>query len=235
MVSNYLIVIFILSIAAIASVKTQKLTFGGGLTGWVCAVLVFIGAGYTGVAMMAAFFIMATVATSFGLAEKQHLGIAEKDRGRRTAGQVIANAGVAALLGLLIWLFPQKALLFQLMIAASLASATADTLSSELGNAYGTNFFHILTFKKDRRGLDGVVSAEGTFFGAIGSAVIAVIHGSGYGWNWHYLLIIIIAGTIGNLTDSVLGGTVERKGLVNNNTVNFLNTATAALTALLLF
>jgi uncharacterized membrane protein len=66
MVSNYLIVIFILSIAAIASVKTQKLTFGGGLTGWVCAVLVFIGAGYTGVAMMAAFFIFATVATSLG-------------------------------------------------------------------------------------------------------------------------------------------------------------------------
>jgi uncharacterized membrane protein len=73
------------------------------------------------------------------------------------------------------------------------------------------------------------------FLALLEAQIIAVIHGSGYGWNWHYLLIIIIAGTIGNLTDSVLGGTVERKGLVNNNTVNFLNTATAALTALLLF
>jgi uncharacterized membrane protein len=48
--------------------------------------------------------------------------------------------GVAALLGLLIWLFP-KSPIISIMIAASLASATADTLSSELGNAYGTNFF----------------------------------------------------------------------------------------------
>jgi len=41
--------------------------------------------------------------------------------------------------------------------------------------------------------------------------------------------LIIIAGTAGNLTDSILGAVLERRGIIGNNMVNFLNTLTAAL------
>ncbi len=74
------------------------------------------------------------------MSAKQKVGLAEKNKGRRTAGQVIANAGVAAILGILAMFYPAKVNLFRLMTAAAIASAAADTLSSELGNIYGKTF-----------------------------------------------------------------------------------------------
>jgi uncharacterized membrane protein len=49
------------------------------------------------------------------------------------------------------------------------------------------------------------------------------------------LIWIIIAGTAGNLSDSVLGALLERKNIIGNNAVNFLNTFIAALVALLFY
>ncbi|MCW3108196.1 MAG: hypothetical protein JWQ09_2702 [Segetibacter sp.] len=227
MLSNCWLIISILLVCAILSVKAGKLTARAGLLGFIVGLLVFAGSGYTGIAMVAAFFLLGTTATSWGITQKQHVGLAEKNKGRRTAGQVIANAGVAAILGLLIVAIPGHKDLFRLMIAASLASATADTLSSELGNVYGKKFYNILTFKKDTRGLDGVVSIEGTLIGIAGSICIATVYTISYGVSIS-ILLIIIAGTIGNLFDSVLGASLERKNYLNNNAVNFLNTAIAA-------
>ncbi len=232
--SSYLLILIIITLAAIASVKAKKLTAVAAITGWLIAMLVFAGTGYAGVIMMAVFFVLATIATSIGLRVKQRLGVAERDKGRRTAGQVFANAGVAGLISLLIYLNPANTTLYIVMVSASLASATADTLSSELGNVYGRKFYNIVSFKKDKRGLDGVVSLEGTLTGIAGSAVIATIYALYFGLNI-YVLHIIISGTIGNLSDSYLGATLERKEVLNNNAVNFLNTFIAAIAALILY
>ncbi|HVF98166.1 MAG TPA: DUF92 domain-containing protein, partial [Flavisolibacter sp.] len=70
-------------------------------------------------------------------------------------------------------------------------------------------------------------------FGLAGSAVIASVYASSQGWNKTFGWLLI-AGTIGNLADSFLGGAFEQKGLIGNNAVNFLNTVTAALVAWLL-
>jgi len=121
------------------------------------------------------------------------------------------------------------------MTAAAFSSATADTLSSELGNIYGSRFYNIITFKKDERGLNGVVSMEGTLFGFAGSIIIAVTYAMGYDWSMRYTILIIAGGTAGNIADSIIGATAERKELVANNTVNFFNTVIAAITALLIF
>src|SRR5438128_851678 len=141
MVSNYGLIISILLIAAMLSVRAGKLTAIAGLAGFLAGLFVFAGAGYTGIVMLATFFLLGTFATSWGMMQKQRLGLAENNKGKRTAGQVIANAGVAAMLGLFIVAIPEHKDLFILMIAASLASATADTLSSELCNLYGRKFY----------------------------------------------------------------------------------------------
>ena len=222
---------FIIAVVA-ASIIFRKLTIAGALTGGCLAGFLYKGAGVPGIVLLGAFFIAGSAVTALGRSQKEQLGIAENNKGQRTAAQVLANGGVAGLAGLLAWLFPQQAVLWQLAAAAALASASADTLSSELGSIYGKNFYNILTFKKDTCGLDGVISLEGTLWGIAGSIVIAVIYGLAFGYS---LLIvwIIAAGFIGNIADSILGASLERKGWLKNDQVNFLNTLIAALVGIL--
>ncbi|AYL95419.1 DUF92 domain-containing protein [Mucilaginibacter celer] len=229
---SYLILAIVLLTGITYSIAARKLTVVAALTGAAVACSVFAGGGFTGLAMMTTFFILGSAATSWQLKAKQTINAEEK--GRRTAGQVLANAGTAGICGVLVLLIPPQAVLFQLMMAASLASATADTLSSELGMVYGRRFFNIVTLKADVRGLDGVISIEGTLTGIGGAVVIALIYAIGHGWSI-CLLLIILAGALGNITDSVLGAVLERRGIIGNNMVNFLNTLAAALFMLLFY
>ncbi len=204
------------------------------MIGGVIAIMIFSGAGYTGLSMLAAFFVFGTIATSWKKDEKQQVKSVKDQSVKRNSGQVIANGGVAAIMGVLVFFIPERTELLRLMMAASLASAMADTLSSELGIIYGRRFFNIITLRIEEKGLDGVISIEGTVIGIIGSAIIALIYGIGFGWDIR-VLFIVIAGTIGNLSDSVLGALLERKHYLNNDAVNFLNTLIAALVAGLCF
>jgi uncharacterized protein (TIGR00297 family) len=226
------IILSIIVAGVAASIIFRKLTVAGALTGGCLAGLLYAGAGVGGIIMLAAFFIAGSVATAFGRRKKEQLGIAEKNKGQRTAWQVLANGGVAALAGLLSWLHPEQSALWQLAAAASLASASADTLSSELGSIYGKSFYNILTFKKDTCGLDGVVSLEGTLWGIAGSAMITVIYIAFYGYST-LAFWILLAGFTGNIADSVLGASLERKGWLTNDPVNLLNTLVAALVGVL--
>lgn len=210
------------------SIAARKLTIAGAICGGAIGLFIYKGTGYAGLAMLVAFFILGTVATSWQRDLKQALGAAEKNKGKRTAGQVLANGGLGAAFGLLAWLWPQEVVLLRLLTAAALASATADTLSSELGMVYGRRFYHILTMQEGTPGTDGIVSTEGTVIGAVGAAIIALIFGLGYGWSWK-VLWIICAANVGNFADSALGATLERRNIINNDTVNFLNTLTAAI------
>lgn len=234
-VNYYLLLAFLLT-GMVLSVWFKKLTLPAALTGGLCGFLVFVGAGYTGVAIMTAFFIIGTLATAWKYNQKQQIKAAESDHGKRKASQVLANAGVAAIAGALSMLFDLHihTNMWGIMIAASFSAATADTLSSELGTVYGRRFYNILSLKPDQRGLDGVVSLEGTLIGIAGSAIIAIIDAVSNGFHFQFA-IIILAGTAGNVTDSILGAALERKGMLKNDAVNFLNTLVAALIAAVIY
>jgi uncharacterized protein (TIGR00297 family) len=223
-----IIILLILLLGSTLSYTTKKLTVGGAITGALVGLLMYKGAGLTGLIILAVFFISASWATKWQLAKKVVIGAAEENKGRRTARQVLANGGVAALLGACSWLFPEDTPVISLMIAGSFAAATADTLSSELGMVYGRRFYNVLTFKKEVAGPDGVVSVEGTLIGLIGSILIATVYSIGFGWGIGFCWITL-AGFTGNLVDSVLGAALERKGWIGNNVVNFLNTGVGAL------
>jgi uncharacterized protein (TIGR00297 family) len=217
------------------SVIFKKLTISASLTGGLLSFFIFMGSGYTGIILMSAFFVLGSSATSWRIKTKQTLGLAEINKGRRNAAQVIANAGVPAILGLIAYIFPLQKDIFSLMIACAFSSATADTLSSELGNIYGSNFYNIVTFKKDERGLNGVISVEGTFFGFAGSIIISLLYNIGLGRSLKSIMIIILAGTLGNIADSIIGATSERKQILNNNLVNFCNTLIASMAGFVLY
>ena len=221
------IVLLLLLAGVVASIFFKKLTVGAAITGGILGWLIYAGGGYRGLLFIAVFFIVGTAATSWKKKEKLSIRANAGHQSTRTTGQVMANAGIAALTGLLALLFPSWKDLLHLMMAGSMSAAMADTLSSELGMVYGRRFYHILTFKPDEKGQDGVISVEGLLIGIIGSVVIALIA------NDHFW-VIVLAGTIGNLVDSLLGALFERQGRLSNNTVNLLNTLTGALAAGLL-
>jgi uncharacterized protein (TIGR00297 family) len=219
---NILIYLLLASGASFSFIK-NKLTLPGAVTGLIVGLLIYEGTGLTGFTMLCLFFIAGSWATGWHKDEKN---INEATQ-PRTSWQVLANGGVAAVLATTAILKLDLLPLLLVMIAGSFASAMADTLSSELGMVYGKRFFNIITFKKDHRGLDGVVSIEGTLIGLTGSAAIAFLFGLYTDWN--NFVIIILAGFTGNIVDSILGATLERKGIIGNDMVNFLNTLTGAL------
>jgi uncharacterized protein (TIGR00297 family) len=211
-------------IAMFLAVKTGKLSVRAALTGGLVALLQLLGAGVGGVVLLGTFFVLGVLATAH---KKELKGTISEER---TPQQVLANGGVAGFMSGLAWLHSYDSHTYLIMMAASLAAATADTLSSELGMVYGKRTFNILTFKKEERGLDGVISIEGTLIGVVGAALIAIVYGAFYGFG-NSCYIIVLAGVFGNIVDSLLGATLERKGKFTNNMVNFANTLAAALLA----
>ena len=234
MAIKYLIFFIIAISACLTIVKLKKLTSIGSIIGFTIALSVFSAFGFQGLAILATFFLTASLATSWKASEKQNNFSLINQPVTRDAFQVFANGGVASICSLLFIFLPNYQEYWLLMMAASFSSATADTISSELGTVYGTKFFNILTFKLDTKGENGVISFEGLLFGLAGSTIIATVFSFGFGFDFRFL-IILTAGTIGNLADSLLGATLERNKSLNNNQVNFLNTFIAATSVLLFF
>ncbi|MBC9934495.1 DUF92 domain-containing protein [Chitinophaga qingshengii] len=211
-------------------IRTGKLSVSAALAAGLVGLLVFTGAGYPGIAQLGTFFLLGTLATSHQKQLKAAITAEGAHPEKRKASQVFANGGAAALMALLMLTDTARRELYGLMLAGSLASATADTLSSELGTVYGRRFFNILTFRKEAKGLDGVISLEGTLLGAAGAVVIAIVYALAAGFD-RRIAFIVIAGVLGNLMDSILGAALERKHYIGNDAVNFGNTLFAALVA----
>jgi uncharacterized protein (TIGR00297 family) len=226
---SYIIAVLILALSAILSVASKKLTPIAGVCAFFVGVCIYIGAGPGGLTALAAFFVMSTWATAHKKEQKAKLEAKPQHQERRKAGQVFANGGVAAVLGITSILLPQHYTVIALMVVSAISAATADTLASELGIVYGSNAFNILSFKRETKGLDGVISIEGTLLGMAGSLIIACIYCAFAGFGLMALIIIVVAGTLGNLIDSVLGALLERKHVIGNNMVNTLNTLSGAI------
>jgi uncharacterized protein (TIGR00297 family) len=211
--------------------KFNKLTWSGALAAGLVGLSVYLGDHWRGLLLLLVFFISSVLATAHKREFKLRFHAQAAQPKGRNAGQVFANGGVAALCALLSVLDPKHLPFYLIMMASSLASALADTLSSELGIVYGRRFYNILTFKQDTNGLDGVVSVEGTLLGACGAFLV----GLSFAGLSITALIIAFAGILGNLLDSIIGASLERKGIIGNNFVNFLNTLFAAIVGLILY
>jgi uncharacterized protein (TIGR00297 family) len=170
---------------------------------------------------IAALFVLTFAATRFGRSRKEALGLAEPRRGR-AAAQVIANLGIAG------WLAGGFAFGWSAACIAALAEAAADTVSSEAGQAFGGTPRMILSGRPVPPGTDGAVSLAGTACGIVAAALVVAVAGFTGFLHGIEAPIAFTAGCAGLFFDSVLGATVERKGWVGNDLVNFLSTAFAA-------
>lgn len=216
------------------TVKAGLLNKPAAASGALLAWLIWLGTGIAGVLMLALFFVCGAGATRWKRSAKQQWSNEIRNiKADRSANQVWANGGVAGIGGTMALLFPVWKEEGLLVVAAALAAACSDTLSSELGTLYGRRFFNSLTGRPDQRGADGVVSVEGLAFGLIGASLIAFVYGLLKSFGWQFAGIVL-SGLLGNLADSLLGAALQRKGLLTNDWVNVLNTVIAAVSMILL-
>ena len=218
---------------AILSYVFKKIDFKGAMLGAIMAILIFFGGGLECLLALFLFFIFGSYASSWKKDKKKLYKLVQENDGKRGISNVLANNGVAAALSLLAIIFSNFHDILLIMIMASFATACSDTLSSELGNVYGKRYYNIITLKSSKRGLDGVVSIPGLWFGVIGSLIIALTSFP-FHQDYKLILIITISGFSGNIIDSFLGASLQRKGYVNNHQVNFLATLIGSLFCLLL-
>jgi uncharacterized protein (TIGR00297 family) len=240
-----------LGISAIFGLIVWKLRAGtpaAAATGAsICASLMFSTTQYPyqwswlhgGLLPLLAVFLLTYVATKIGRGKKERLGTGESRRGR-TAAQVAANLGVAALAAFPILILAQPTFLQKAFEAiasfaalTALAEAAADTVSSEIGQVFGGQPRLITTFRQVEKGTDGGITILGTLAGA-GAAFIVVaigfwaIHGTqSLTDSWPSICLATAGGVFGLLFDSLLGATLERRGWLNNDAVNFLSTLSA--------
>jgi uncharacterized protein (TIGR00297 family) len=183
--------------------------------------------------------LLAWIATRLGRAQKERLGTAEKRRGRN-ASQVAANLGVAALASNEIvqsWLtdsnwFAHATLAPMPMFAvplAALAEAAADTVSSEIGQVLGGRPRMLTTFRQVDPGNDGAISLAGSLAGLAAAGIVAALGTVAMRGGSDMFWISCAGAAFGMFFDSLLGATLERRGLLNNDAVNFLSTASAAV------
>lgn len=227
------------ALLALAVWRSRAATPGAALCGGLFTVaLLLVNPGWRSpVWPLLALLVLTLAATRFGHARKDALGLGEGRHGRNAA-QVTANLGIAALAAIALRFsvsLATPAILdtdaLRLALAAALAEAAADTLSSELGEVLGGEPRLLTTFRRVPAGTDGAISVAGSLAGVSAAVVIVVVAMPALGLTAAQAGRVLLAAIAGLLTDSWLGAVLERRGLLNNDSVNFLSTFIAALLA----
>ena len=205
---------------------------GAGL-GSVLGILVYLGWGWKSFLILLAFFALGSVATRLGYKRKAERGIVEKEGGARSWREALANVGPGAFFAIMV-ISTRQEHAFLLAFVAAFAEAAGDTVSSEIGQWLSPRAYLITSFRPVAAGENGGVSLAGSVAGLLGSGFIVLL-----GWLLGLTgtggsIIALVAAVGGNLFDSLLGATIERRGLVTNGIVNFAGAAFAGAVALAL-
>ena len=221
----YVILLFILGFI---TYYRKSLDLFGSAVMIIMGIVIIFSAGANWLLLIVLFLVMSLLATKYSKKYKMSLGEFE---GRRTSKNVISNGVVACFMAA----FGGYYLPFVGGFIGAIATATADTLASEIG-VLDQHPRLITTFQKVDPGTNGAVSVLGTSIGIVGAAIIGIAS---------YLLgimpdpliaivVSIISGTVGCFADSILGAVLENRHIINNEHVNLIATIVGALVGIIL-
>ncbi len=249
-VSSVLVSTVLTGVLSALAYRRDVLTWDGSLAAFVVGMVIGIFGDVTWLFLLLFFLLSSFLATRYRFALKEALGVQEGLRGERKSTNVLAN-GFAPMAVAVISLtipagFPK--VISGIIFLSALSVAGADTLASEIG-VLSKKTILITTGEPVPPGTDGGVSRLGQV-----CAFGAALYTSVAGWfvlsyltrlwklspsptipeaPW-YLLIPMAIGFLGCQLDSVLGATLERRGLVSKKTVNLVSTTVGALFAYLI-
>jgi uncharacterized protein (TIGR00297 family) len=213
---DYLEYIFLIVVIGLITYWRKALDLFGSIFMIIMGIIIILFAGVNWLILIFIFMFLGLVSTKYKHEYKKDIGVYE---GTRSLKNVISNGIVP---------FVMAAFGNYGGFIGSIATATADTLASEVGVVQQPRL--ITTMKKVPPGTDGGISIVGTAAGIIGAGIIGV---SAYLLGifpdpFVTLKISIIAGTVGCFVDSILGAVLERRNYISNEYVNLIATITGA-------
>jgi uncharacterized protein (TIGR00297 family) len=221
---------------AIAWILPKKLlTPSGYIHAWILGVVIWGTLGWQGYVIVMFYFLVGSLVTRIGMAEKEARGIAEKRSGMRGPENVWGSALTATICAIAV-LFSDSGVkeLLLLGYVASFSTKLSDTIASEVGKAYGKHTFLITTLKPVDRGTEGAVSLEGTLAGIAASIVMALVATLIGTIDLLDVVWCAIAAFVATNIESVIGATLQsRFNWLTNEVVNFINTLIGAVIAIL--
>lgn len=215
---EYWLTAFVSLVLALAAWALRGVDVSGAIVGAVIAFAFYRYGGWRLFAVLFFVFVLTYASTKS----------AGKPRGKGRGGaQILANL----LFPTLLLLFPGPNTCVYTMVIASLTELAGDTVSSEIGAAFGGIPVLVTSFRKTVRGANGGLSPLGCAVG-----ILAAMATTGFAWlvglHRFELWIPPLAAITGMFVDSLLGATLENRGWLNNDAVNLLGTSAAAMVAL---
>ncbi len=223
----------------------KVLTWDGSLAAFTVGFIIGIFGDILWLLLLFVFLITSFAATRYKFDEKRAIGVQEGIRGERRYSNVLANGLVPSLVAM-VGFFQSAHLpkpISGLLFVSAISVAASDTLASEMG-VLSPNTYIITNLRKVRPGTNGGVSLLGQ-----GAALAAAVYTTFMAWIFLSLLplalgydpsfplspvllaIPIIVGFVGCQIDSVVGATLETRGLVSKKTNNLLSTGLGAMIA----
>jgi uncharacterized protein (TIGR00297 family) len=197
----------VLSLAvSFVSYRLSYLTFSGFVSAALIGAAVFGLGGIVAAVPLLVFFLTSTLISI--LPQKREPP--ESSEGySRDGWQVLSNGGVGGLFIVANHVVPHGEGFF-IGYVASLAAANADTWGTEIGTRLSSKPLLLVTLRSVDAGTSGAVS----WVGIIGSVVGSVVVGLSV-WTWYpslaALWVISLAGVLGTVIDTVLGGTIQAR------------------------
>lgn len=212
---------------ALLALRVGNITIGGAITGVVFAAIIYAGF-YLGGLVVLAIALAFTIASS--RIDRSKAPQREAARGeRRGVGNIVANCLVGTLGAMLeVFSFNWGSELAAVWLVAGIVAGASDSVASEVGKAWGGTPRAFPTWRPVPAGTPGAISFVGTAAGVAAATIMAAAAVAMWLIPARLVAPVVAACTVGAFAESALSTRFEADGVLDNNTLNFLNTAIAA-------
>jgi len=199
---------------ALVAISASAIDRRGFLASLAVGYPILLGGGWTWFVIVATFFVLGVAFTWYRYEYKKSIGSAQEKGGTRNWPNILANGGVAALLGL--GEFLGGGPVFSVLYLGAVSAAASDTVATELGLLNRAPPRLITDPRREvSPGTSGGVSPMGFAGSLIASLLIgavAAVLGVASQLQAPYVVAIAVSGgLVGSVADSVAGATFQRK------------------------
>lgn len=203
---------YILPLAvALLALATQSLDWKGVLVSLVLAYFIVLWTNVYWLIILLILFVLGSIATRVRFNYKNKYGLGQRVR---STENVLANGLVAVIMVFFGSFYG---------FVGAVSTATADTLSSEMGVLSKRRPRLITTWRPMQTGTNGAVSGLGTLFAFVGAITVGIAAALVAG-SYVPFVVSTVIGVTGCFVDSYVGATVERRGLIGNWQTNLIAT-----------